>query len=46
MSPDEVRAWVRVFRDIAAVMIGVFLAVYGTAILSPPNVEVIALGLA
>lgn len=38
MDPELVRQWQRIFRDSAAVVVGIFLLVYGAIMIHDPTV--------
>ena len=39
-------AWIRIFRDVAVAVVGIFMLVYETVFAPNPNVELIGAGLA
>lgn len=45
MTPSVVRAWVRIFRDVAIVVVAGFMLVYETVFVAQPNAYVIGAGL-
>ena len=45
MSPDEVRAWQAIFRDIVITLVAAFMLLYETIVVDDPNVYIIGAGL-
>ena len=45
MSPDEVRAWQSIFRDVVITLVAAFMLLYETIVVDDPNVYIIGAGL-
>lgn len=45
LDPDDFRAWVRIFRDLAIVILGTFMLVFETAFADSPNPLIVGAGL-
>lgn len=46
MTPDDWRAWQRVFRDTVLVVVGAFMLIYETVWAPNPNAYLVGAGLA